>query len=88
MSHSTPNRKDPDWPDFREESCALYLIDEHSITCRLCGHRSFDPGHVHNRFCPNCLTFFEDRSYMQRLDEGLRIRFEPRDDGWQHLKAA
>jgi hypothetical protein len=66
----------------------LFMIKGGAITCCLCGHTSTNPSDIHNRFCPNCLTFFDDHTLMLRLNEGLRKRFEPRDADWHRLKAA
>ncbi len=90
MSHSTPVNRMSYWPDgtVEGENCDLFLIEGNSIVCRLCGHRSTNPQHVRNRFCPNCLTFFEDRNYIQRLEKGVRTSFEPRDANWHYLRAA
>lgn len=77
-------------PELKSRSSGLFTIssDAQSITCKSCGHVSHDPDHVRQRFCPNCLTFHEDHTLMQRLEEGLRAQLSPSPADWKRLQEA
>ncbi len=66
----------------------LISADGQSITCLLCGTISGDSRDVKEKYCPKCLMFHEDRTFMLRLSEGYKAELHAESERPTWLRAA